>query len=308
MAGLAEEIEDFLRALEVERGRSANTIRAYGVDLDRLAEFARGRGVRDAAGLDLELMRDWLWQESQSGHATSTLARRAASARAFTSWRRSSGRGEDAARRLRSPKAGHALPRLVSAEAMRTLLEGLGRRAESGDPGAIRDRAVVELLYATGIRVSELTGLDVGDIDLERCTVRVLGKGSKERVVPFGRPAADALLDWLGRGRAEYARPAAPSRPGSGDAAFLGARGGRLGTRAVYELARALLDANSPGAGPSGPHTFRHSAATHLLDGGADLRGVQEMLGHADLGTTQIYTHVSVERLRDGFRRAHPRA
>lgn len=294
--------------LDVERGRSANTIRAYGVDLDRLAGFAASRSVTQADDLDLELMRDWLWQESQSGHAASTIARRAASARAFTSWRRASGRGEDAARRLRSPKAGHSLPRLVSADAMTSLLDGLRQRAEGGDPAAIRDRAVIELLYATGIRVSELTGLDVADIDLERRTVRVLGKGNKERVVPFGGPAADALRDWLGHGRERLARVDPTSQPASEHAAFLGGRGGRLGTRAVYGLSRALLDANSPGAGPSGPHTFRHSAATHLLDGGADLRGVQEMLGHADLGTTQIYTHVSVERLRDGFRRAHPRA
>ncbi len=181
------------------------------------------------------------------------------------------------------------------------LLTDLGERAEDGDPAALRDVVVIELLYAAGIRVSELTGLDVDDVDLDRLTLRVVGKGSKDRVVPFGVPALRAVRRYL-----------ATARPGlaterSGPALLLGARGGRLGTRAVYQLVASLL-VDLPGGGPAGPHTLRHTAATHLLDGGADLRAVQEILGHASLGTTQIYTHVSTERLKETYRIAHPRA
>ncbi|MEY9953851.1 site-specific recombinase XerD [Leifsonia sp. EB34] len=181
------------------------------------------------------------------------------------------------------------------------LLDALAARAEGGEPASIRDVAVIEMLYAAGIRVSELTGLDVDDVDLERLTLRVVGKGNKERVVPFGVPALRAIRRYL-----EVARPALAAER-SGPALLLGARGGRLGTRAVYQLVASLL-ADLPGGGPAGPHTLRHTAATHLLDGGADLRAVQEILGHASLGTTQIYTHVSTERLKETYRIAHPRA
>lgn len=207
----------------------------------------------------------------------------------------------DPAARLRSPKADKTLPRVITREQIDGILARLAERAEDGDPGALRDVAVIELLYAAGIRVSELTGLDVDDVDLDRLTVRVVGKGSKERVVPFGVPALRALRAWLAGGRPRLAAVA------SGPALFLGARGARLGSRAVYQLVAGLL-ADVPGGGPSGPHALRHTAATHLLDGGADLRAVQELLGHASLGTTQIYTHVSTERLKEAYRIAHPRA
>lgn len=160
---------------------------------------------------------------------------------------------------------------------------------------------MLELLYATGIRVGELCGLDVDDLDHERRVVRVLGKGRKERTVPYGAPAARALDAWLHRGRAALARS------GSGPALFLGARGGRLDQRAVRSLVHARL-ADVPGAPDLGPHGLRHTAATHLLEGGADLRSVQELLGHASLATTQIYTHVTTDRLRQAFKQAHPRA
>jgi integrase/recombinase XerC len=179
------------------------------------------------------------------------------------------------------------------------LLGDLTARAETGDAIATRDLAIVELLYASALRVSEIAGLDTGDIDLGRLTVRVVGKGSKERVVPFGAPAKRAIVDYQSR-RHELASEWT-------DAVFLGARGKRIGTRTIYELIAGLL-ADLPGSGPSGPHTLRHTAATHLLDGGADLRSVQEMLGHASLGTTQLYTHVSAERLKESYARAHPRA
>lgn len=207
----------------------------------------------------------------------------------------------DPAARLRAPKADKHLPRVITREQMDGLLTALSARAEDGEPAAVRDVAVIELLYAAGIRVSELTGLDVDDVDLERLTLRVVGKGSKERVVPFGVPALRAIRRYL-----SAARPALAVER-SGPALLLGARGGRLGTRAVYQLVASLL-ADLPGGGPAGPHTLRHTAATHLLDGGADLRAVQEILGHASLGTTQIYTHVSTERLKETYRIAHPRA
>ncbi|HET8970187.1 MAG TPA: tyrosine-type recombinase/integrase, partial [Candidatus Nanopelagicales bacterium] len=173
--------------------------------------------------------------------------------------------------------------------------------ADDRSPAAIRDRAVLELLYATGVRVGELVGLDVGDVDHGRSTVRVLGKGAKERVVPYGRPAARALADWL-----EVGRPALLT-PAGGSALFLGARGGRLGVRAVRTSVHRLLR-HVPDAPDVAPHGLRHSAATHLLEGGADLRSVQELLGHATLASTQIYTHVSIERLRSTYDQAHPRA
>ncbi|MGO4594110.1 tyrosine recombinase XerC [Leifsonia sp. 2TAF2] len=310
---LTAAIEQYERHLRVERGYSPQTVRAYRADLTALAAFAGERGVASPAGLTLDLYRDWLWEGSQRGLAKATLARRSASARGFSSWLARSGEavgkeeaapeGEpvDAAARLRAPKADKTLPRVITREQIDGILAALAKRAEEGDPGSLRDVAVIELLYAAGIRVSELTGLDVDDVDVERLTVRVVGKGSKERVVPFGVPALRALKAWLASGRPRFAVP------GSGAALFLGSRGARLGSRAVYQLVAGLL-ADVPGRGPSGPHALRHTAATHLLDGGADLRAVQELLGHASLGTTQIYTHVSTERLREAYRIAHPRA
>ncbi|WP_285117521.1 tyrosine recombinase XerC [Leifsonia sp. fls2-241-R2A-40a] len=303
-------IEQYALHLTVERGYSPQTVRAYRADLSALAAFAGERGVGSASELTLDLYRDWLWEGSQRGLAKSTLARRSASARGFSAWltrtRDSSGDtgaadAVDAAARLRAPKADKTLPRVITREQIDGILAGLAARAEEGDPGAVRDVAVIELLYAAGIRVSELTGLDVDDVELDRLTVRVVGKGSKERVVPFGVPALHALRAWLRMGRPRLVAAA------SGPALFLGSRGARLGTRAVYELVAGLL-ADVPGGGPSGPHALRHTAATHLLDGGADLRAVQELLGHASLGTTQIYTHVSTERLKEAYRIAHPRA
>lgn len=295
-------IDAYSRHLAVERAYSSHTVDGYRSDLHDLASHAEERGAVTVDALDLELLRDWLWASSNRGLSAATLARRSASVRGFTRWLVADGRlAADPAARLRAPRSGSRLPRVLTREQMDGLLVGLGVRADTGDAGAIRDLALVELLYASALRVSELTGLDLGDLDLDRLTVRVLGKGAKERVVPFGVPARRALEDWLIRGRGELDAGRA------GDALFLGARGARLGTRAVYETVSALLG-ELPGSGPAGPHALRHTAATHLLDGGADLRAVQEILGHASLGTTQIYTHVSAERLRQAYATAHPRA
>lgn len=313
-------IDDYLGHVRTERGYSEHTIAAYRSDLLDLVAFAESQGVAEVGDLDLALLRDWLWASTERGLARSSIARRAASARGLTAWL--TRRGElaaDPGARLRAPRAQRALPRVVTAAALAEALAALeARAATTGDPLAARDVAITELLYASALRVSELVGIDRVDLDRRRRTVRVLGKGSKERVVPYGAPAARALDRYLDSGR-DAILTAAAERSGrsSGengggpvpptDAVFVGSRGGRMGTRSVYRLVAGML-AEIPGTGPSGPHTFRHTAATHLLDGGADLRAVQEFLGHASLGTTQIYTHVSAERLKESYRTAHPRA
>lgn len=298
---LARAIDDFVTQLRVERGLSANTARSYQTDLGNLAAYAEVRGIRQLNSIDLEFLRDWLWQATQEGLAKSTLARRTAAVRSFTDWAHRTGLvGTDAASRLRAPKADAHLPRVLTRQQVEGILESLAMLATTGDPVAQRNVAMVELLYASALRVSELTELDVAGIDLGRRTVRVMGKGAKERIVPFGAPASHALTRYLDDGRCRLL--VEPTQ-----AAFLGARGKRVSARTVYQLVASLL-ADIPGSGPAGPHALRHTAATHLLDGGADLRAVQEMLGHASLGTTQIYTHVSAERLKESYRSAHPRA
>lgn len=293
--------EAFTTHLAQVRRLSPATVRAYRADLRDLAASVDGRSLGE---IDLEALRDWLWRATQRGDARSTLARRAAAARSFFSWAKDEELiSVDPSLRLIAPKRGRTLPAVASKDGMRTLLDDRRAAAAAGDPVELRDHAILELLYGSGMRVSELCGLDIDDIDAGRGTARVLGKGAKERVVPFGRPAGDAIGAYLTRGR-----PALIVRAANASAAvFLGARGGRLGPRAVYTL---VADALGPiiGADAVGPHALRHSAATHLLDGGADLRAVQEILGHASLGTTQIYTHVSSERLTATYRLAHPRA
>jgi integrase/recombinase XerC len=296
--------------LALERGRSEHTCRAYHGDIAGLLDFAAARGL-GADGIDLALLRSWLAQMNAAGLSRTTLARRAASARTFTRWLARTGRaGQDAGIRLRGPKAHRTLPGVLRQDQAAAMLDRAALRAQGpGTTGveraiAVRDLAMLELLYATGIRVGELTGLDLTDLDLDRRMVRVMGKGAKERMVPFGVPAARAVRNWLETGRPEVLGAAdTPHR----DALFVGKRGRRVDQRQVRDVVHRVLD-EGDGAPQIGPHGLRHSAATHLLDGGADLRSVQELLGHATLSTTQIYTHISVERLRAGHRQAHPRA
>lgn len=293
--------EAFVDHLQHVRRLSPATVRAYRSDLRDLAESA---GAVDLDCVDLEVLRDWLWRATQRGDARSTLARRAAAARSFFSWAKEQELlDHDPSLRLIAPKRGRSLPTVASRDSMTTLLEEHGAKAEMGDPIALRDHAILEMLYGAGIRVSELCGLDIDDIDLDRCTARVLGKGAKERVVPFGNPARLAVSAYLRRARPPLAARGSTATP----AVFLGSRGARIGPRGIYALVAAAL---GPVVGREavGPHALRHTAATHLLDGGADLRAVQEILGHASLGTTQIYTHVSAERLMASYRLAHPRA
>jgi integrase/recombinase XerC len=304
-AATAEQLLDaFARHLAVERGRSPHTVRAYTGDVAALLAWAREHHGSAPAEVDLAVLRGWLAAQSVQAQpaARATLARRTASVRTFTAWAVRAGHlPADPALRLATPKRSRTLPTVLRAEQATRLMDLAAVRADDDDPVHLRDRAAVELLYATGARVGELVGLDVDDVDLERRTLRVLGKGDKERVVPFGVPARRAVEEWLARGRPALATPA------SGPALLLGARGGRVGQRQVRDAVHALLGALGEGV-DAAPHALRHTAATHLLDGGADLRTVQEVLGHASLASTQVYTHVSVERLRRGFQQAHPRA
>jgi integrase/recombinase XerC len=297
----------FERHLTAERGLSAHTVRAYLGDVAALLEHACAGGLDDVSGLDIHVIRGWLGAQHASGMARATLARRAAAARAFTALGFSRGwLASDPGPLLATPKASRHLPDVLGQDQIAAVLtagEAVPQAADGPREAAValRDTAIMELLYASGIRVSELCGLDVGDIDDGRRTVRVLGKGSKERVVPIGVPAARAVRRWQDAGRPLLATERSRA------AFFLGARGGRIDPRTARRVVHARIAA--AGSVPdAGPHGLRHSAATHLLEGGADLRSVQEILGHASLSSTQIYTHVSVERLLAAYRQAHPRA
>jgi integrase/recombinase XerC len=290
------------RHLTSERDLSSHSVRAYVADVRGLLGHLARLGYDDLAGADIRSLRSWLAQQQSLGKSRGTIARRATAARVFTAWAHRSGRiPSDPGALLGSPKPHRALPGVLRQPDARALLEVAGTAADDGGPVGLRNMAMLELLYATGIRVGELCGLDVDDLDRSRRVVRVLGKGRKERSVPYGVPAGRAVQHWLDLGRPVLARA------GSGPALFLGARGGRVDQRTVRRVVHALL-AEIPGAPDLSPHGLRHSAATHLLEGGADLRSVQELLGHASLATTQIYTHVSSERLRAAYRQAHPRA
>ncbi|WP_328366225.1 tyrosine-type recombinase/integrase [Micromonospora zamorensis] len=334
---LRDAVDDFAEHLSRVRNRSAHTVRAYVTDLVSLLDHAVRMGCIDLAELDLSVLRSWLAKQRTTGAARTSLARRAASARAFSAWAHRAGLlSSDVGAALASPRAHRELPSVLRADQAAALVEAPARQAPpvgsaptnppvrpapsvspaptdpspGPTPGAaqtaeteavpLRDRVLLELLYATGVRVSEACGLDVGDVDHGRRVIRVFGKGGRERAVPYGVPAQRALDEWLRRGR--------PALVGarSGDALLLGARGGRLNPTTARQIVGGYAEA--AGLPRTSPHGLRHSAATHLLEGGADLRAVQELLGHASLASTQIYTHVSVERLRAAYRQAHPRA
>lgn len=299
---LAGVLVRYERHLVSERDLTPHTVRAYVGDVHSLLVHLAALGHDDLATVDLRSLRSWLAGQQTRGRARTTMSRRATAARVFTAWAHRQGLVEtDPGALLGSPRAHRTLPASLRPDETRALLEVAGRAADDGSPAGLRDAAVLELLYATGIRVGELCGLDVDDLDEQRRVVRVFGKGRKERAVPFGVPAHRAVRRWTTTGRPALAVP------GSGAALFLGVRGARLDQRAARTLVHRRL-ADVPGAPDLGPHGLRHTAATHLLEGGADLRSVQEMLGHASLATTQLYTHVTTDRLRQAYRQAHPRA
>jgi integrase/recombinase XerC len=297
--GLRDALDAYERHLRLEANRSQHTVRAYLGDAVGLVNHLHRLGGRTVGDLELGTLRGWLGIQRNQGVARTTLARRAASLRTFTAWAHRAGLApSDPGALLANPRAHRTLPPVLdTTEAARAMTPARDPETALGR----RDRMIMELLYATGIRVSELVGLDVDDVDRSRRVVRVLGKGNKQRTVPYGLAADRALDEWLRAGRSELAADS------SGPALLLGARGRRIDPRTVRDVVHRAM-AGVPGAPDIGPHGLRHSAATHLLEGGADLRAVQELLGHASLATTQLYTHVSVERLRRTYAQAHPRA
>lgn len=317
-AKFAEPVADYLEYLQRERGRSANTLRAYDVDLRNLGQFLQHQSQDPSLKqITVEMLRDWLAQLHEGQVSRTTLARRISAVKNFFAWAlKHQLIDTDPALRLAAPKKERRLPHVLQPSQIDRLLSektevtaGAGDSESAAKSGldarsqavAARDKVIAELLYASGLRISELVALDVDDIDFERRTLKVLGKGNKERVVPFGKPAERVIIAWIRSHRKVLARQEAKG------ALLVGVRGARLNVRQAREVISKALESLGDTAA-SGPHALRHTVATHLLDGGADLRAVQEFLGHASLATTQLYTHVSVDRLRQSYRQAHPRA
>jgi integrase/recombinase XerC len=298
-----ESLAAFLRHLSGERRASPRTVTEYGRDIEGLAAFARERGSKaadDVRAVDVYLLRSWLATLARR-HAPSSISRKVAATRTWMRWLRRRGHVTTCpADELATPKVRRGLPTLLSVDAAKEVVEVPANET----PAGVRDRAILELLYGSGLRVSELCGLDLDAIDLAGATARVLGKGSKERVVPLGRACVEALQRWiLVRPRMLHPRRKTQDpRP-----VFLTTFGARVYPRAVHKLVRAH---GAAGAGRADlhPHALRHTCATHMLDGGADLRSIQEMLGHASLSTTQRYAHVSMEHLMRVYDAAHPLA
>ncbi len=290
-----EAVEDFIVYERDVRGRSEATLRAYRSDLRDLSHR-----VSVFSDFTLNTLRLWLADSIARGLSRATCARRTASVRAWSTWAMKQGHiPRDIAARLVTPQRGTHLPHVLTPSEADAVVSHFSEESASHmNPKLLRDTAIMELLYASGIRVAELCAIDIHDVDLVRCTVRVLGKGRKERVVPCGRRAAHAISIWLEKGRAHLAVDQ--------QALFVGVRGARINQRQVRRIVDSA--ARGEGLGSVSPHELRHSAATHMLEGGADLRVVQEMLGHASLHTTQIYTHVNAERLKAIHQLAHPRA
>ncbi len=293
----------YVEHLRNVRNLSENSIRAYVADLESMITHVNQLGITDFSALELNHLRSWLSKLQVKGGSRSSISRRVVSIRAFTYWAAKNGwLPRDIGRDLVAPKPERNLPEIMDIDNAAKAIQALEVRAtEEESPIAFRDLAVIEILYATGIRVSELVGLNIEDVDRTRNTIKVLGKGSKERVVPIGIPALKALDKYLENGREKFANQ------DSGRALFLGGRGKRIDQRIVRTIVYNATGAVGNGI-KLGPHAIRHSAATHLLEGGADLRTVQEILGHSSLSTTQIYTHVTQERLKKAYEQAHPRA
>lgn len=301
---LSEAVAEYLRYLTETRRLSAATLRSYRTDLQLFIASSSEQVLNEISSDDL---RQWLWGQRESGASSATLARRAASMRGFWAWAQQQYElPHNPSHNLVTAKGSKRLPKVLSEKSLAELFDSLSVLAQSGDPIAERNLAIFELFYASGIRVGELCELKLSGIDLTGGTVRVIGKGNKERVIPIGAPSIRALTTYLSNGRLKLLARGSNSAAVR-DLAFLNTRGAALKQRSVYELVRKEL-APLIGSEAVGPHSLRHSAATHLLDGGADLRTVQEILGHENLGTTQIYTHVSRERINEAYQQAFPRA
>lgn len=299
---LTAAIRAYLDARAISGELSEHSLRGYQQDLASFAHYASRREIDALSAVDAELGRSWLWEQAGEGLAPRTLRRRVSSLRGWSRWAHREGLlATDIAAGIHQPSAPKRLPRVLTEHQLGEIFDVLTHAAATGEPLALRDRAIVELLYSSALRVGELCGVEMGAVDFTERTLRVLGKGDRERVVPMGGPAHKALSEYLESGRDALLAGKTSQR------VFVNSRGGPLGPRTVYQLIATVLEPY-PGSGPSGPHTLRHSAATHLLDHGADLRSVQEYLGHQSLATTELYTHVSIERLRSAFHQAHPRA
>ncbi len=301
------EVEAFLTHLVVEKGRSPLTISAYRRDLHRFVAFlaARGATYSAASPTDVDAFAARLRSD---GLAASSQARVLVAVR--TSYRYLAGEGRldhDPTTDTESPRRPQALPKAIPEDDVLRLLDSIGEGEDPGDPVVLRDRALLELLYGTGIRVSEACGLGFGDLDLDGALIRVLGKRSRERIVPLVPVVVRVLRDYLDEGRPALVRASGSTRDDA-DAVFLGRRGHRLNRQAAWEVIRRRGSAGGLDPAVLSPHVLRHSCATHLLDHGADIRTVQELLGHASISTTQIYTRVATERLVAAYRSAHPRA
>ena len=297
----AELIAPYEEHLALVRNLADNSIKGYVSDLESFLKHIETLGIGEFKDLTITHIRSWLADLTDKGAVRSTIARRIVSIRAFTYWAASQGWiTEDIGQSLAIPKAHRTLPDVLDIADTQIVLDSMAQRAgEEPTPINLRDLAMIEVLYASGIRVSELCGLNSSSIDTARNTLQVIGKGDKERVVPLGIPAMRALQNYIAEGRPLLMNEKSAS------AIFLGSRGKRIDQRSVREVVYGAMAAVGS---RMGPHGLRHTAATHLLEGGADLRTVQEILGHSSLATTQIYTHVSPQRLQTAYQQAHPRA
>ncbi|MGA0108318.1 MAG: site-specific tyrosine recombinase/integron integrase [Candidatus Nanopelagicales bacterium] len=304
MSKLEKIVDEFIDYLKLEKNRAVNTLKTYRTDIASLLEYAESKDLKKIQDLDLLTIRNWIAVQSHNGAAPASLARRTSTVRVFTKWLQETNQTKnDVAVRLLTPKVPSTLPKVLAKnQAAKMLDEASILDDELQSPiSRMRDHAILELLYASGIRVSEAANLDLDDIDFERLTIKVFGKGRKERIAPFGIPARKSLEKYLSDSRPKL------QNDKSQKALFLGDRGKRIDVRQVRRIVEKAIK-RVEDAPDISPHSLRHSAATHLLEGGADLRIVQELLGHASLATTQKYTHISVERLKKSFEQAHPRA
>ncbi|MFT4185719.1 MAG: tyrosine recombinase XerC [Micrococcaceae bacterium] len=294
-------LSDFKIYLEAQEGKSLNTVKAYLADINSFMTFFCAKGGENLSDVDISALRMYLAELTQAGMAKSTIGRKIASLKVFFQWAvQQKIIATNPSQKLLTPKKTQKLPNVLSQKNADELFSSFDD-FETVHP--FRDRAILELLYATGMRVQELVTLDLVNVDFKNKIVKVVGKGNKERIIPFGEVASAAMQKWVTKERDEIVLKTKKEQ----NALFLGARGARINQRQVRDLVNKFF-AMFPENKVSGPHALRHSAATHLLEGGADLRSVQELLGHASLSTTQLYTHISMERLKESYNQAHPRA